>query len=135
MDGGDAGAVLRGLTEVFRDGRATVIAAPAAPAAGPAMLLPPAAKKRRVVRRGGKQAAAVIAVSAEAPLTVSGVIRAAIEAGPKTNQDVADYVEARGLKPGSQTVSTLLCQMRKRNEIYKDDRDLRWHQAIQPPKK
>jgi len=63
-------------------------------------------------------------------VTLSGAIRAAVREGPKTNGEVVRYLLDHGFPDASSsTVSTILCQRRKANEIYKDDDDLKWHIA------
>lgn len=131
MEGNDAGAILRGLTERFVDGR--VAAVPERPAeAGPTALLaaPPKRKYKKVHHRGAE--VAETASAWEPPKTVSAAIREAIAAGPKSNMEILDYIVSRGLTSSSSTVSTLLCQMRAKNEITKFDSDLKWRPAVKP---
>lgn len=73
------------------------------------------------------------AVSGE-PGTLSDAIRLAVQDGPKTNGDVMRFVAAKGFDSESSTVSTILCQLRKKGEIYKADEDLTWRVAVAPPK-
>jgi hypothetical protein len=133
MEGSDAGAILRGLTERFVDGRAAAAPVPERPAeAGPTALLaaPPKRKYKKVHHKGAE--VAETASAWEPPKTVSAAIREAIAAGPKTNLEIQDYVVSRGLTPGSSTISTILCQMRAKNEITKFDSDLKWRPAVKP---
>jgi hypothetical protein len=131
MEGSDAGAILRGLTERFVDGRAAAVPERPAEAVPTALLEAP---KKKYSRKGAKAAkkTTVEAPSAWTAPTISGAIREAIAAGPKTNLEIQDYVVSRGLTPGSSTISTILCQMRAKNEITKFDSDLKWRPAVKP---
>lgn len=95
---------------------------PAVPAAvTPSAIAPPAQKKPRYAP-GSR-----VRVRAEG--TLSAAIRAAVREAPRTNTEILDAVKREGFPTtDSNSVSTLLCQFRKANEIYKDE-DLKWHMA------
>jgi hypothetical protein len=123
MDGNDAGAIVRGLTEAMQ-GRpvqtsAAVLALPA-----------PATNGRRKVHHKCTKTRRTPEVAPK-PLSISEAIRMAVRGGPKTNEQILDFCRSRGANTNSGTVSTILCQMRKKNELYKSDQDLKWRPALQ----
>ncbi len=128
MDGNDAGAIVRGLTEAMQ-GRPVQTSAEVAEV----LALPAPARNGRknghrgISRKGAK--AQRTAQIAPKPLGVSEAIRMAIAAGPKRNDEICAFLGARGVESESGTISTILCQMRKRNEIYKSDEDFKWRPA------
>jgi len=129
MDGNDAGAMVRGLTEAMQGWPAQ----PAAEAvAAPVLALPaPANKRKKIYRKNTKTQRTAEGIRPKPP-TVSDAIRMAVRDRGRTNEEVKDFVLAQGVETNSVTISTMLCQLRKRNEIYKDDRDLKWRKAERP---
>jgi hypothetical protein len=129
MDGNDAGAIVRGLTEAMQ-GR------PAQPVAAVAEVLAlPAPAVRRNGRKNGYHKGTKAQRTAEVvgkPMGISEAIRMAVRGGPKTNEQILDFCRSHGADTNSSTVSTILCQMRHRNEIFKSDQDLKWRPAQKP---
>jgi hypothetical protein len=77
------------------------------------------------------QAAPAKKAAPTAPKAVGGhiglveLVRAAIQDGPKTNQGIREWLEKRGHAFDSAQISSSLIGLRNRNEIYKDDGDLK----------
>lgn len=59
------------------------------------------------------------------------LIRQAIQDGPKSNQEIREWLEKRGHAFNSEQISSSLTGLRNRNEIYKDDGDLKWRPAVE----
>jgi hypothetical protein len=128
MDGNDAGAILRGLTEAVQGREGMAVPEPVVERAR--VLALPEPKKRAYHKAAKVQTAQV-----KEPKTITGGIRDAIADGPKSNAEVLAYVLAEGLEADSAAIAKMCCQLRARNEIYKGDGDLKWHKAITPTKR
>ncbi len=108
------------------------------PASIPAALPAPAAAPpvRRVLLAKKKAATRPAFTLSDAPVppapprqTLSQAIRDAVIESPRTLPEVMDAVRRNGFpQADSSTVSTILCQRRRANEMYKDE-DLKWHMA------
>jgi hypothetical protein len=104
----------------------------------PAIAAPPVKERKAIEasvlerehRRPARRVKKVAAAAGDRG-TLSGAIRAAVAEGPKTNGEVLRYVMGHGFPDAdSGTISTILCQRRKANEMYKSDDDLKWHVAV-----
>ncbi len=127
MNDQNAGETIRELGTIFQDGRATMIAAPE-----PAVAALPEPKPERKPKQSRRQPAGS---SRQTPSgTLSAAVREAIAERPRTNEEILDYVLARGFESNSQKISAMLCYLRKQNGIYKDDRDKTWHGAEEAKK-
>lgn len=118
------------LRELVREYIACVAGrAERAPAVEPmaALALPAPAMAAPVAKRIVKPRAAKAAT--EGGGTLTDAIRAAVRERPRTSPEVLDAVKRAGFDSDSRTVSTILCQRRKANEMYKDE-DLKWRFAI-----
>lgn len=134
MEGTDAA-----VQDAIRSFAHCVVARLERPATAAEPIAPPAEEPRALPapkagpRRTGKLKHAPPATAAPAVGergSLSAAIRAAVADGPKTNGDVLRWVQAHGFPAvDSSTVSTILCQRRKANEMYKDDGDLTWRMA------
>lgn len=124
MDEGDAGEAIRGLGTIFQDGRATMIAAP-----GPAVAALPEPEPKAEPEPKPKRKQSRRQATDGKPRTINGAMREAIAERPRTNEEILDYMLARGFETDSKKVTANLCYLRARNEIYKDDRDKTWRMA------
>jgi len=143
MDGNDAGAIVRGLTEAMQGGAArpaAVTAATGREACPTALVEAPEAPAtnghRKYVRRLKPAPRAAKAQQAEQitgkPPGVREAIRLALADGPKSNMEVQEFLHGVGVQATNVSVSTALCQMRAENQIYKGDQDLKWRPALNP---
>jgi len=130
MDGNDAGAVLRGLTEAMQGDKV-------APVNGPVMevvraLPAPPAPKRKFTRKKQKPEAAIAqrAEPGDRFPSLNEAIRQAVRAGPKSNPELLEFLLAHGVQADSQQVSGAANYLRAHNEIYKRDMDLKWCPAV-----
>ncbi|MDE2097833.1 MAG: hypothetical protein KGL39_11340 [Patescibacteria group bacterium] len=87
-----------------------------------------AARRTAKTARAMKSATASPVFESNKPLSITDAIRAAVREAPRTNAEVLDAVRLMGINTESSTVSTILCQRRAANEMYKGE-DLKWHFA------
>lgn len=81
------------------------------------------------------QRAAAPAPDPPQKISITEAVRQAVAEKPRTHQEVLtrvrELVTYRDVD--GQSVSSLLCQLRSQNRIYKSDEDLTWRMATPPP--
>lgn len=82
----------------------------------------PVKKRRKVVAR---RTPARTAAAAAQPLSIRDAIRQAVHESPRTNAEIFDRVAEIIPSAGRESVTTMLSQLRAKNEIGKGD-DLKW---------
>jgi hypothetical protein len=109
----------------------TVAEPPPSPAIPAALPAPAPQKVSRQYKRRIKDAPAPQAKppEPEKKMSMSEAIRQAIRESPRTNAEIHDAIKRMGIETDSSTVSTILCQQRALNKIYKGS-DLKWHFAV-----
>ncbi len=125
MDGNDACAVVRGLTEAMQ-GKAVSAQPPAV--SQPALIEAPTAPKNGR-RRSPRNVAKAQIEEVQQFASLNDAVRQALTEGPKSGLELEGWMKARGMKPTSQQIYQATWTLRKNGEIYKADHDLKWRMA------
>lgn len=105
------------------------IAAPPAPPLPPRVELPaPAAAAKRGGRKSAPAAPEAESVSAP-PASMAEAIRQALRKAPMSNGDVLRMLTEAGFDTDSKRVAQMLCHLRGKNQVFKDDEDYLWRLA------
>jgi hypothetical protein len=139
VEGSDAAVLsaIQGVTAVL--GRAVVELPAAAPVEVPKAIEAPKESEpidrfgRRELRSAKKEALSAAAsriAGAGGTKGLSHAIRQAVIDGPKSNGEVLRYVQAHGHPDAkNSSVGTILGQLAKKGEMYKNEADLCWYVA------